>query len=415
MTQHSQDLRKQTLDLVLAGANEPDSGHRTQVAALIDVWLTSLEEEDWAGITPESLASVLWQGFSRVAKREQAGCQIETLRYADGRGAFASALLVVNQDMPYLVDSMVMAMRKLHIGSRAVLNTVLAVQRAPDGCVTAVAPAKSGAYPLESLVLCLLSEDLAAADLETLLVRIRMVAGDAATVRRDAAAMTEKLTSVARAAAADGAEGEEAAAFLDWARTGGFEPFGYGFYNVVPGASKLVRDIPSRIGVLRDVTHPIYDTCLAGIPEDFETLGARQHPLSVVKADIQSTLHRDQQLDFIGVRALGADGNILGEHCFVGLFSRAAAATPLAQLPFARGRIKQVLALAGVRKEGFRAEKFLEILESLPRTEVLEATPEWLAKLCNTVVALYKQPRAKVFARSDVYGRHLNVLVYMPR
>ncbi|MFL6674606.1 MAG: NAD-glutamate dehydrogenase domain-containing protein, partial [Massilia sp.] len=89
--------------------------------------------------------------------------------------------------------------------------------------------------------------------------------------------------------------------------------------------------------------------------------------------------------------------------------------TPLARLPFARGRVARVLTIAGVRQEGFRAEKFLEILESLPRTEALEAEPDWLAQVCSSVVSLYKQPRAKVFARRDVYGRHLNVLVYLPR
>jgi glutamate dehydrogenase len=234
-------------------------------------------------------------------------------------------------------------------------------------------------------------------------------------VHRDAAAVVEKISAVAKSAAAVLSDGEEVAAFLEWAGRGGLEPFGYAYYRVVPGERKLVRDLPSRIGVLRDTSHPVYDTCLAGIPEDYETLANRPHALSVVKADAQSTLHRDQQLDFIGVRDMAADGKILGEHCFVGLFSGVAAATPLAQLPFARGRIKQVLNLAGVRHEGFRAEKFLEILESLPRTEVLEASPEWLAQVCSTVVALYKQPRAKIFARRDVYGRHLNVLVYMPR
>jgi glutamate dehydrogenase len=77
--------------------------------------------------------------------------------------------------------------------------------------------------------------------------------------------------------------------------------------------------------------------------------------------------------------------------------------------------VAKVLGIAGVRQEGFRAEKFLEILESLPRTEALEADPEWLAQVCSAVVSLYKQPRAKVFARRDVYARHLNVLVYLPR
>jgi glutamate dehydrogenase len=159
----------------------------------------------------------------------------------------------------------------------------------------------------------------------------------------------------------------------------------------------------------------VYGNCLAGIPGDFDTLASRKEMLSIVKADVQSTLHRDQQLDFIGVRETDEEGVIVGEHCFVGLFSRAAIASPLPQLPFARGRIKQVLSLAGIRSEGFRAEKFLEILESLPRTEAMEAEPEWLAHVCGVVVALYNQPRAKVFARRDVYGRHLNVLVYLPR
>jgi glutamate dehydrogenase len=415
MKQQTEDLRKQTLDLALAGAGPSAVNDQSQVSAVIKAWVASLEEEDLADTTPESLASVLWQGFSEVVQGTSAGCRIGALRYADGRGAHATALLIVNPDMPFLVDSIVMALRRMRIASRAVLNAVLSVRRADDGRVTHVERADTGQDPLESYVLCLLSEELAADELSALVDAIRMAAADAAAVHRDAAAVVEKISAVAKSAAAVLSDGDEVAAFLEWAGRGGLEPFGYAYYRVVPGERKLVRDLPSRIGVLRDTSHPVYDTCLAGIPEDYETLANRPHALSVVKADAQSTLHRDQQLDFIGVRDMTADGKILGEHCFVGLFSGVAAATPLAQLPFARGRIKQVLNLAGVRHEGFRAEKFLEILESLPRTEVLEASPEWLAQVCSTVVALYKQPRAKIFARRDVYGRHLNVLVYMPR
>src|SRR5207237_724926 len=85
------------------------------------------------------------------------------------------------------------------------------------------------------------------------------------------------------------------------------------------------------------------------------------------------TLHRDQPLDFIGVRNTDTQGNTIGEHCFVGLFTNAATSTPLARLPFARGRVAKVLGIAGVRQEGFRAEKFLEILQSLPRSQTLVA------------------------------------------
>jgi len=409
------DLRTQTLDLVNAN---PPSTAASEVAALIRAWLGSLDEEDLAGTSPASLAPLLWNGFTRAATRAAPGCDIVRLSYCDGRGGMATALLIANDDMPYLVDSIVMAMRRQKVAVAGVMNAVLAVRRDAAGRCVAVGEAAAGTTaPLESYVLCLLSEALAADELDALTARLKMVARDAAVVRRDAAAMAERLSTVAAQAAAHGGSGLEVAAFLEWARNEGFEPFGYAYYVAKPGVRELERDIPSRIGVLQDTAHPVYGTCLANIPGDFDTLSRRADTLSIVKADVEGTLHRDQPLDFIGVRNTATDlqQSILGEHCFVGLFTRAATATLLARLPYARGRVAKVLALAGVRQEGFRAEKFVEILESLPRTEALEADLEWLAAVCSSVVSLYKQPRARVFARRDVYARHLNVLVYLPR
>jgi len=412
MTKMPQDLRKETLDLVNAGKPAEGSQEEGQARALIAAWLKSLDDEDLADTSPDSLAPVLVEGFTQAARRTAPGPQIATLRYADGHGGTATALLILNDDMPYLVDSIVMALRKQKVVASGVLNAVLPVTRDVGGIVTAVGESGS---KLESYVLCLLSEELDAAPLQELVAKIEMVARDAAVVKRDLAAMKDRFTAVATAAAAHGEEGAEAAAFLQWARDEGFEVHGYAYYHVKPGANELERDIPSRIGVLRDTGHPVYGTCLANIPGDLGTLSKRAHILSIVKADVGGTLHRDQQLDFIGVRATDANGNLLGEHCFIGLFTRAAMLTPLARLPFARGRIAQVLKIANLRQEGFRAEKFIEILESLPRTEALEADPQWLVEVCGSVVSLYKQPRTKVFARRDVYARHLNVLVYLPR
>ena len=232
-----------------------------------------------------------------------------------------------------------------------------------------------------------------------------MVANDAAVVHRDAGAMHDRMTEVAAASAAVGTpEGQETAAFLEWAGSEGFEAFGYAYYTVRPGERELQRDVASRIGVLADPDHPVYGTCLKNIPGDYELLNRKDEPLSIAKADTAGTLHREHVLDFIGVRATDAQGNTVGEHCFVGLFTRATRQTPLSRMPFARGRVAKALAIAGVRQDGFRAEKFLEILESLPRTEAWEAQPEWLAHVCSAVVSLYKQPRAQVFARRDARG-----------
>ena len=152
MKQMPQDLRKQTLDLVNASKPATDS---SQVAALISAWLGSLDVEDFAGIAPDSLAPALLDGFTQASKRAAAGCQIAALRYADGRGGMATALLILNDDMPYLVDSIVMALRHQRVAANGVLNAVLSVRRGADGVVTAVGQPGDQA---ESYVMCLLAE-----------------------------------------------------------------------------------------------------------------------------------------------------------------------------------------------------------------------------------------------------------------
>ena len=412
-----QDIRSQTRALVHADARIATAG--AGQVALIDTWLAALEAEDLVGMHAASLASLLIDGFSALVAASTGACQVVPLQYVDDRGTVASAMLIHNPDMPFLVDSFVIAMRRLRIASQAVLNAVLSVRRDAQGTLQEVARAQTGGVGLESFVLCLFSEQLPGTTLATLVDAVRAVAGDAAAVHRDHLAIDAALIAVAALARGAGdaptAQASEMAAFLDWARSGGFEAFGYAFYRATSGTRELTRDLDSRIGVLRDTRHPVYDRCLAGIPGEYEALAGRADALLVVKADAESTLHRDQHLDFIGFRQTDAAGAVVGEHCFIGLFSGAASLTPLAQLPFVRGRIARVMTLAGVRSEGFRAEKFLEILESLPRTEVFESDPQFLATVCSTVVALYKQPRARVFARRDVYGRQLNVLVYLPR
>ena len=122
MKQMPQDLRAQTLDLINSSKPASDT---SQVPALISAWLGSLDDEDLTGTVPGSLAPVLWDGFTQASKRTGGGAQIAKLRYEDGRGGMATALLILNDDMPYLVDSIVMAMRKLRIVANGVLNLSL--------------------------------------------------------------------------------------------------------------------------------------------------------------------------------------------------------------------------------------------------------------------------------------------------
>jgi len=124
-----QDLRTQTLALV----NEfKPADARETVGALIGAWIGALDEDDLAGIDPRNLAAILWDAFAQVAQRTTDGCQIAQMRYTDGRCGMSTALLILNEDMPYLVDSFVMALRRQRVVASGVMNAVLPVRRDVD-------------------------------------------------------------------------------------------------------------------------------------------------------------------------------------------------------------------------------------------------------------------------------------------
>ncbi|HEX9173254.1 MAG TPA: glutamate dehydrogenase, partial [Telluria sp.] len=300
MNDSQADLRGRLMSMVKTGfAQAPGD----PVGAMAGKWLDLLDDEDLRVLAPDVFVSLLCEGCAHAATRQKGQCQVIPLRYASGKGSLSLALLIVNDDMPYLVDSILMAMRRQSVAVDAVMNAVFARERG--------AP--------ESFVLCLLSEELPAAGLARLMDRIEMVAADAAAVRDDAAAMAEQLSATGRAVAAHIAEGGEVQAFLEWARMDGYVPLGYAYRAVDAAAGDASFGLRDRKGVFRDAAHPVYGVCLANIPGDADSLSVRSEALSVVKADVVGTLHRDDSLDVIGVRDVGPDGTILGEHCFVGL------------------------------------------------------------------------------------------------
>ena len=101
MNDMSHDVRSQTMALIDGSL---PAGINPQVPALIGAWLGALDQDDLAGTAPASLAPALLDGFAQAATRNAPGCQIATIVWSDGRGENATALLVLNDDMPYLVD-----------------------------------------------------------------------------------------------------------------------------------------------------------------------------------------------------------------------------------------------------------------------------------------------------------------------
>ncbi|CAM5336539.1 hypothetical protein SRIMM317S_01671 [Streptomyces rimosus subsp. rimosus] len=142
-------------------------------------------------------------------------------------------------------------------------------------------------------------------------------------------------------------EVDEARELLRWLAADHFTFLGYREYELTsaPGESGDEEDVLTAVagtglGILRsdpahsdgDDGHPVSPS-FNRLPKDARAK-AREHRLLILtKANSRSTVHRPSYLDYVGVKKFDADGNVIGERRFLGLFSSAAYTESVRRVP----------------------------------------------------------------------------------
>jgi glutamate dehydrogenase len=83
--------------------------------------------------------------------------------------------------------------------------------------------------------------------------------------------------------------------------------------KVVPGTG---------LGMLRDDGNHGESSSFVALPPQARALAKSPSPLLIVtKANARSTVHRPGYVDYVGVKRYGPNGEVIGEHRFLGLFT----------------------------------------------------------------------------------------------
>ena len=136
--------------------------------------------------------------------------------------------------------------------------------------------------------------------------------------------------------------------FLDWLMQLNFVLLGYREYELVDTAEgRAIRAVPgSGLGILSDVDRSSFaeitlldslDPGLRRRIEDGDLLGLFS------KTNAYSTVHRRARMDYIGVRRVSADGEIVGEARLIGLFTSKAYMEPATKTPLLHHKLEQIL------------------------------------------------------------------------
>ncbi len=357
--------------------------------------------------------------FFAFASRRQLGKATVRIFNPDldrqGFGSNHTVVEIINDDMPFLVDSVTMALAASNIGLHTLIHPILKVQRDSSGRLTGLVDGNP-----ES-VMFLEIDRQSPSDFAVLQKLIESALMDVRASVQDWQQMREKMLMIAedlkqRLLPVSADNRQEAIDFLHWAAENHFTFLGYREYhiNIINGERMLVSDDATGLGILRHApAHP---------PRPIASLAAhrlRKHGeldvLILTKTNARATVHRPGYMDYIGVLSYDDQGQPIHEQRFLGLYTSSAYNRRPWDIPLVRRRHDHVMQVAGLAASSHSGKALRHVLETLPRDELFQSSNEELHRTAMGVLALQERVRCKLFLRQDRFGRFFSALVYIPR
>ncbi len=330
-------------------------------------------------------------------------------------------LEILNDDMPFLVDSVTAELREMGIGILLVVHPVFGVVRDDEGRLAEVLPTadRDRQAHAESLMQIHVAPqapermDEIRDRLERVLVKVGLAVSDWPAMTTRCRELAEDLRE------GGGPEGDEAADFLEWLLEDHFTFVGYREY-VWRGRGSETRGAVRRgsgLGILHDRSVHVFDGLLTRgkLAPDVIHYISEPQALKVTKANLRSPVHRPVLLDAIAVKQRDEAGNPVSSSLFVGLFtSRAYAAMPM-EIPALRWKVMRVLAKADVAPTTHDGRALQHILTAFPRDALFQIDEAALVSTALGILDLQERPRTALFAQVDPFERWVSCLVYTPR
>ncbi|MDB5871194.1 MAG: NAD-dependent glutamate dehydrogenase, partial [Ramlibacter sp.] len=416
------------VDAVLAlAASRLDAAAHKMIEGFAREYFARLDADDLAERTPEDLLGALLSHLQLGEVREPGRPKLRIFgptQAEDGWSSRHSVIQIVNDDMPFLVDSTSLEINRQGLTLHLIVHPIFAVRRDKKGKLESIGPqAQSPDAPRESWMHIEVDRLIDAEQRDALAAGIEQVLADVRAAVTDWRAMLAKLhEAIAELQRAPAALPRplvaENAAFLQWLADGHMTLLGYRQHDLVDergeAALRLVRG--SGLGLLRDTEQEKLSVSFAALPAQARALAKAPLPLLVVtKANTRSTVHRAGYTDYIGVKRYNATGEVIGEHRFIGLFTSTAYSARVAETPLLRGKVEAIAAAAGLPAGGHLAKALDHVLETYPRDDLFQIPDEQLYDTALGIVALGERQRLRLFMWRDPFDRFVSCLVYVPR
>ena len=429
MTESSVHPRSTTLDAIVAAFAALDP--RPDGAAIVGHYFRHVPDEELSSRPARTLAGAVKSHLDLAANRTPGTAAVRVFNPttdSDGWSSARTVIQVVTDDMPFLVDSVTGALVQRDVDIHLVIHPQFRVRRDETGGLVETCeddvPGSTEEEPdvhSESWILLTVDResDEAARDqltavLENVLLDVREAVTDWPAMRTRCLVIAAELEG-APPPGVSKSEVSQASAFLRWMADNHFTFLGYREYALEETAEgDVIRPIGGTgLGMLQQ--DPPADKKLIPLSPQSSRKARERGVLVLTKANSRSTVHRPAYLDYVGIRTYAKDGSTAGEKRFLGLYASTAYTESVLRLPVVAEKVQAVLEQSGLAPDSHTGKDLLEVLETYPRDELIQATPEELYETAMAVTQLQERRRTKLFLREDDFGRFVSCQVYIPR
>ncbi len=421
MTTRTDDAKATILEAAVRRARALAGTEADDVERWVRTYYAHVAPEDLADRTDADLAGAALAHWGLAQQRRPGELKLRVYNPNVEEHGWESPHTVaefVNDDMPFLVDSISMEITRHGSGIHLMIRPIVRVRRDDDGDLVEIVDEDGIRESTIHVEIDKQTDPQALAELHDDLVR---VLADVQAAVADWPAMLREVREIADDFArhpppVDPEELSETIDLLEWMREN-FTFLGYREYEIAEeDGEEVLRAVPgSGLGILRQKGEAPISASFARLPPDVRRMARHKHLLNLTKANSRATVHRPAYLDYIGVKRFDADGEVVAERRFLGLYTHTAySATPW-EIPVIRRKARHVLERSGLPHGGHDYKALVDIIETYPRDELLQMSEDDLFRIAMGVFQLGERRRVRLFVRRDNFGRFLSCLVYIPR
>ncbi|MBY5991585.1 NAD-glutamate dehydrogenase [Ferrimonas balearica] len=361
----------------------------------------------------------LWNTLNQAASGEFKNRVYNPVQSTHGWQSAHSVIEMVQPDMPFLVDSVSMALNRFGVSSHLMIHSPIAVARDEQGRITAVRHVLDGEPDDERVAVFLVEVENLAEDerMQALGDELKSVIQDVTASVTDWQPMQAKLAEVIdglKAGPAVGHESErdEAVAFLEFLSNHHFTFLGYRHYDLkkVEGDMSLAGDNSTSLGIMKD--QPSQGLLLSSLPEQARKEALGQSRLILTKTNTKSRVHRPAYIDYVGVKRFDEQGNVIGEDRFIGLYASSMYNRSPREIPLINRKLERVIARSGLAPRSHDYKALMNILETYPRDELIQANEKQLYEGALGILHMQDRDKVRLFVRRDPFGRFFSALVF---